>query len=121
MKLLQIAMATLVASQSIFASASFAGGLVTPFASDGCVPGYNSQGQFVDEKDNVLESTGWTVAADQNVLDAAGQKVFLKKSCVGNLGANKNVGLIGLGLGALVLGLAAGGTSSTGSTTGTTN
>ena len=114
MKLLQIAMAALVAGQSIFASAGIAGALATPFPSDGCVPGYNSQGQFVDEKDNVLESTGWTVAADQNVLDAAGQKVFLKKSCVGNLGANKNVGLIGLGLGALVLGL-----MSTGSTTGT--
>jgi hypothetical protein len=94
---------------------------VAPFSSDGCVPGYTAQGQFVDEQGTVLESAGWTVTADQNVLDGAGQKVFLKKSCVGNLGANKNVGLIRLGLGALVLGLAAGGTSSTGSTTGTVN
>ena len=121
MKLLQIAMATLVASQSIFASASFAGGLATPFASDGCVPGYNSQGQFVDEKDNVLESTGWVATADQRVLDGAGKQVFLKKSCMSNLGANLNVGLTGLGLGAFVIALAAGSTSSTGSTNAPVN
>ena len=119
MKLLQIAMATLVASQSIFASASFAGSLATPFPSDGCVPGYNSQGQFVDEKDNVLESAGWVATADQRVLDGAGKQVFLKKSCVGWLGTSQNGSLIGVGLRLLVLGLAAGGTSSTGSTNGT--
>lgn len=89
---------------------------VAPFESDGCVPGFNAQGQFIDEKGYVLDSAGWVATADQKVLNAAGQQVFLKKTCLGRLAkVNGNMG-VALGLGVLVAALAAGSTSSTNDT-----
>jgi hypothetical protein len=97
---------------------------VAPFGSDGCVPGFNAQGQFLDEKGYVLDSAGWVATADHKVLNAAGQQVFLKKTCLGRLarvhgrigaGAGGNMG-VALGLGVLVAAVAAGGASSTNGT-----
>ena len=94
---------------------------VAPFSSDGCVPGFTAQGQFVDEQGTVLESEGWIATPEQTVLNAAGDQVFLKEPCTALLRGYRSGSVVWLGLGALVVGLAAGGTSSTGSTTGTTN
>ena len=103
--------------------------VVGPFASDGCVPGYTAQGQFVDEQGTVLDSEGWIATPEQTVLNSAGDQVFLKEPCTGIIRASRSGGLafasggglIWAGAGALLVGLAAGGSSSTGSTTGTTN
>ena len=97
---------------------------VAPFGSDGCVPGFNAQGQFLDEKGYVLDSAGWVATADNKVLTAAGEQVFLKKTCLGRLaGGNGGIGAgagagmgLALGLGVLVAAVAAGGTSSTNGT-----
>ena len=119
MKVNHIAVLAFVASQAILSSASFADIMSKPFPSDGCVPGYTAVGDFVDENGHILDSAGWVVTPEQKVLTAEGQQVFLKKSCVGVLGTGHSGSLIWVGVGALVLGLAAGSTSSTGSTTGT--
>ncbi len=110
MKLLAIALAGVITSSAAFAQTA------SPFDSDGCVPGYNAKGQFVDEKGYILDSAGWVATPDKKVLNAQGQQVFLKKSCVGRLGGGTSGMGIGLGLGLLVIGLAAGGTSSTNGT-----
>ncbi len=91
------------------------------FSSDGCVPGLNAQGQFIDQAGTVLDSAGWVVTNEQTVLTADGRPVYLDASCVGKLAKSttKGGGLgigIAVGLGALVVGLAAGGTSSTNGT-----
>ena len=87
------------------------------FASDGCVPGYTAAGQFVDEKGNVLESAGWVATDDHRVLTADGRPVYLDEACVGKL-AKTHIGGAGIGiaLGGLVVGLAAGSSSSTSGT-----
>ncbi len=68
---------------------------VVPFKSDGCVPGLNALGQFIDEADNVLKSNGWVVTAAQKVINAKGQQVFLKPSCAGLLGGGNSVEIVG--------------------------
>jgi len=81
---------------------------VAPFGSDGCVPGFNAQGQFLDEKGYVLDSAGWVATADNKVLTAAGEQVFLKKPVSDGLPGLKAASVLGRGRGpgwALPLGL----------------
>jgi hypothetical protein len=90
----------------------------TPFDSDGCVPGMNSQGQFIDQAGTVLESAGWVVTNEQTVLTADGRPVYLDESCVGKLAKStaKGGGLstgVAIGLGALVVALATSSTNGT--------
>ena len=115
MKLVTLALTAMITCSAAFAQT------VAPFSSNGCVPGYTAEGQFVDEQGTVLKSEGWVATPEQTVLNAAGEQVFLKEPCTGLLRGHRSGSLVWLGLGALVLGLAAGGTSSTGSTTGTVN
>ena len=121
MKIAHIAVIALVSMQAIVPSVSFADAMAAPFPSDGCVPGYTADGKFVDENEKILDGTGWVATADHKVFTADGQQVFLKNTCVGVLGGAKHSSLVWIGVGALVVGLAAGGTSSTNATTGTTN
>lgn len=119
MKIFHIAVMALASSLTFLPPASFAEAMATPFPTDGCVPGYTEDGRFVDENGKILDSAGWVATADHKVLTAAGQQVFLKKSCLGLLGAGQHGSLILAGVGVLALGLAAGGSSSTNATTGT--
>lgn len=112
MKFIALALMGMIASTAVVAQT------VSPFKSDGCVPGLNALGQFVDEGGKVLESQGWVATAANLVFDAAGKQVYLRANCAalaGNLGAN---GLtVGLGVAAGVAAVAL----STSSTNGTTN
>lgn len=113
MKLLTLALIGIISCSAASAQT------VSPFASDGCVPGVNAQGQFVDENGYVLDSAGWVATADHKVLNDAGQQVFLKRTCVSRLtkmGGNGGMSVAAIiGVGALIA-LAAGGASSTSGT-----
>lgn len=88
---------------------------VPPFPSDGCTPGFTAKGEFVDETGKVLDGKDWTATADKQVLTSAGKRVLLKKSCLGLL-AGGDFDIIALLAGVAIIGLSAGGTSSTSST-----
>ena len=99
MKIIALALLGMITCSTAFAET------VAPFESDGCVPGFNELGQFVDENDKVLDSEGWVATAEKTVLDAEGQQVYLKSPCVAVTGATAMAGG-GMGV-AVVLGVAA--------------
>jgi hypothetical protein len=99
----------------MFACTAVSAEIVPPFDSDGCVPGYNAQGQFTDENGKVLDGQGWIATVERTVVTATGERVFLHKPCLGLL-AGDNVLTAGLIAGVLIVGLATGGTSSTNGT-----
>ena len=86
-----------------------------PFASDGCVPGYTATGEFVDAQGKVLDGKDWVATADKKVVTKSGKPVLLDKNCLSQL-ASTDATMLGILAGVIIVGLAAGGTSSTSGT-----
>lgn len=125
MKLLAIAVTGIIACGAASAETVAIG------TQEGCVPAFSAAGPYIDANGTALADTaGWLETPNHEALTAEGRPVFTKdgwrvfvdKPCNGNLAKPqvRGMGLVG-GLGLLVLGLSAGGTSSTTATTGTVN